>query len=118
MDRWESYLSGRRGFHPIGAAIKGFLRSAGLGSRLAHGRIYGVWERALGVRALRTRIVAARRGTLEVEVDSAALLQELEFDRRNLVLLLQAEVSQPFVERIHFRLGSFERKKEEEDPIQ
>jgi hypothetical protein len=88
-------------------------REAGLLRRLRHPQLYDVWARALRERADQTRIVAVRRGTIEVEVASAALLQDLDFQRHDLARLLQAEVREPHIERIHFRLGSFERGTDE-----
>jgi len=109
------FLNGETKMRSLGEALKGYVKRSGLASRLKHQELYRVWRQALRERADRTRITSVRSGTLEVEVDSAALVQELEFERRNLEKLLQAEVAQPFIERIYFRLGSFEQEENRED---
>ena len=96
----------------LGAAIKRYLARSGLGSQLRYQDIYRVWDRLVAPHADRTRIAGVRNGTLEVEVDSAPLMQELEFRRHEYVAALQAEVPEPFVERIHFRQGIIERPEE------
>ena len=101
-------MSGGAGYTRLSKAIRAFLKQSGLAAQLRHQKVYAVWERMLGDRAEHTRIAGLRRGVLEVEVDSAAMMQELEFERRLLERGLQAEVPKPFVERIHFRLASFD----------
>ena len=68
----------KRGPTPIGDAIQAFLRDAGIGGRQSDRRVLDAWGEALDepMRS-RTTAVAFRRNELVVEVDSAALLQEL-----------------------------------------
>ena len=96
----------------LGSVLKKYLKKSGLNSRLKHPELYTVWQKALGRSGEHTQIVGVRSGKLEVEVDSAALLQELEFQRHLLLKVLQAEVASPFVTAIQFRLGSFGAKEE------
>ena len=107
--RYERYLSGGPINEALGSILKRYLKRSGLASRIRHRKLYSIWQQALGDKAGRTRIVGVRRGELEVEVASAALRQELELQRHMYVKVLQAEVERPFVERIRFGLGNFER---------
>ena len=105
-DRLERYLSGRSRWSTLDDAVGAFMDRSGLKRRMKYTAIYGVWDRALREDAEHTRVVSVRGGSLEVMVDSAALLHKLEFQRLDLVRLLQAEVSKPYITRILFRLGA------------
>jgi len=60
-------------------ALKEFLRETGLGARLRYWEIYQAWSKALGVRlSKRARPVRFDRGTLTVELESAAHMHELK----------------------------------------
>jgi len=109
MDRGlERYLTKGSVTHQLGDALKAYLKRTGLASQIKHRGIYEVWNKVLKGRAEHTRIAGVRRGVLQVEVDSAPLLQELQFERHLLLKVLQAEVEKPFVSSIHLRLGSFD----------
>lgn len=80
MSRAPSSEESRRG-GPVGldVALRGFLRSSGLGERLRHARVYRAWNDALGPElSQRARPVQFRFGELTVEVESAAHHQELQ----------------------------------------
>ena len=63
----------------LGDAIRGFLHTSGLGSRLRAARVYQSWSDALGEK-LSKRAVPVRLhfGELTVEVESAPHLHELQ----------------------------------------
>jgi hypothetical protein len=68
----------KEGPRPIEELIRSFLREAGIGGARSGQRIYQAWTQALGARGpARARPVRFRNGELQVEVDSASLLQEL-----------------------------------------
>lgn len=68
----------RGGVSSLHDALGQFLRATGLERRLVEQRALAAWSAALGPqRAARARAVRCRNGELLVEVDSAALLQEL-----------------------------------------
>jgi predicted nucleic acid-binding Zn ribbon protein len=114
MDRGlERYFAGDKPLQRLGDALKAYMKRTGLASQLKHRGIYEVWRKALRSHADHTRVLGVRRGVLQVEVDSAPLLQELEFQRHILLKTLQAEVQEPFVSEIHFRVGSFDSSEEE-----
>jgi len=69
----------RGGVASMGEALGQFLRATGLERRMGEQRALAAWSAALGPeRAARARAVRYRSGELLVEVDSAALLQELK----------------------------------------
>ena len=108
----EAYLNKGRFVRSIGESVNELLERTGLSSRMKHREIYGVWEAlAGGARARHTRIVSVRGGgVLEIEVDSAPLMHELEFQKHGFLKAIQAQVEKPFINRIVFRLGSFEQE--------
>ena len=62
----------------LGEALTRYLRETRLDRRLSEHEVLGAWSAAIGPKlAARTRVVRFRDGELAVEVDSAALLQEL-----------------------------------------
>lgn len=108
---FEQFLSGGRSARPVSEAIQEFLNRTGLVSRMKHREIYAVWERLAGeVRAKHTRVVSMRGGVLEIEVGSAPLMHELEFEKHTFLKALQAEIRKPFIHRIIFRLGRIEQE--------
>jgi hypothetical protein len=69
----------RGGMSSVGDALGQFLRASGLERRMGEQRALAAWSTAVGPeRAKRARAVRCRDGELLVEVDSAALLQELK----------------------------------------
>ena len=69
----------RGGLHSLGDSIETYLAASGLGKQLANGPVYEAWSRVAGERMGRhARPVRFEGGTLQVEVDSAAHLHELE----------------------------------------
>jgi hypothetical protein len=69
----------KEGPRPIEELIRSFLRESGIGGGRSSGeRVYRAWKEALGSQGpARARPVRFRNGELQVEVDSASLLQEL-----------------------------------------
>ena len=69
----------RRGPVALGDALRGFLRTSGLGGRLRNARVYQAWSDALGEQAARhARPVKFHFGDLTVEVESSVHLHELQ----------------------------------------
>jgi len=109
----ERHLEGGSSWiHPLGEVLKEHFKRSGLAERMKRPELHEVWTRAAGASASRTRIVGVRMGVLEVEVASAPLMHDLEFRKRQFLKALQAEIAKPFIERIVFRLGSFERERD------
>lgn len=89
----------------LGEALQGFLKSSGLTGQMKHPRIHEVWKAIVGEEfAGHTAVSAFRRGTLEIAVDSSALLNDIQFHRAALLRDLRREVKQPFISKITFVL--------------
>ena len=89
----------------LGQALKTFLRTSGLGTLLKHSHIIKTWQQIVGPEiSTHTRLVAFRRGTVEIAVDSSALRNELEFSRQRILTQLQQEIKKPFIARVSFIL--------------
>jgi len=95
-------------------AIESFLRQSGLSRRSAQDHLGRAWVEAAGPEAaLHTRITRTiRRGVLNVEVDSSALLAELSgFRKPEILAVLRERFKREYIEDIRFKLGSFTEEK-------
>jgi predicted nucleic acid-binding Zn ribbon protein len=82
-----------------------YLAQSGLGARLQRGKVFDAWAKAVGTQGRRTRAVRFRDGELTVEVQSAALLQELRnFTGEDLRRRTNAHLGTEKVRRIDFQL--------------
>ena len=89
----------------LGEALERTLRKQGLLSCAKHVSLYDAWTSIVGAGfAGRTRIAAFKRGILEIEVDSSALMTEIQFYRKALLQDLREKVRTPFISRISFIL--------------
>jgi predicted nucleic acid-binding Zn ribbon protein len=94
---------------PIGELIQPLLKELKIVGRRVGKELHRVWLETAGPDlAHRTRLVSLRSGKLVVEVDSAALLQELQsFRAPELLARLRDLMPNPPVNEIRFRLGAF-----------
>ncbi|WP_250680619.1 DUF721 domain-containing protein [Geomonas sp. Red32] len=75
-------------------------------TRIREGRIWGIWERAVGSRiANHAQPSAFRDGTLTVTVDSAPWMQQLSFLKRELILKVNDALGYTLVKELYFRAG-------------
>lgn len=81
----------------------------GWGRRQARLHLEKAWEEAAGPDYLRhTRVLALRKGVLEVEVGNAILLQELaSFHKRKLLEKLRGALPAEKITDLKFRTGSW-----------
>ncbi|MCC6417986.1 MAG: DUF721 domain-containing protein [Gemmataceae bacterium] len=81
----------------------------GWGRRQGRLHLEQAWAEAAGVEfADHTRVCGIRRGVLEVEVDSAVLLQELaHFHKRRLLEQLRRRLAGTTVNDLRFRNGAW-----------
>ena len=64
------------------------------------------WVRAAGDRVNRvTQVGVIRRGTLEVTVSSSLMMQELTFQKQNLLSSMQEAVPEANIRKLRFRVG-------------
>jgi hypothetical protein len=105
-------MGGRGGVAPLDSALKSFLRTSGIGEHLGPWTIFRAFAEASGPGfALHARAVKFARGELQVEVDSAAHLAELQGFlgeeirmRANEILSTSDSKSAADIRRIAFRL--------------
>lgn len=96
----------KEGPRPIEELIRSFLRETGIGGKRLSERVFRAWSEALGTEMPgRTRPVRFRNGELQVEVDSAAHLQELRnFRGESLRKSTNEILGETCIRRITFKL--------------
>jgi predicted nucleic acid-binding Zn ribbon protein len=87
------------------------IAARGWGRRQGRLHLERAWAEAAGPEyAEHTRVTGIRRGVLEVEVDSAVLLQELaHFHKRRLLGELRGRLPETTVHDLRFRNGAWEK---------
>jgi predicted nucleic acid-binding Zn ribbon protein len=98
---------GRSGPEPLGEILARLFTSKGWGRQSERRRLETAWAAAAGPEvAGRTRVGSLRRGVLEVEVGSGALLHELaSFHKRSLLEGLKKQLPGTPLRDIKFRSG-------------
>jgi len=82
------------------------LRGTPAEKRLKEGRIWMVWEQAVGSRiASHASPAAFRDGTLTLNVDSAPWLQQLTYLKRELIAKVNAELGEELVKELYMKGG-------------
>jgi predicted nucleic acid-binding Zn ribbon protein len=88
---------------PVAGVLSRVLRQLGLEQELRGWRAVSEWEGLVGARvARRTRAVGFRDGTLQVEVEGSAWMQELGFLKRDLVQKINRHLGAPWIQDIRF----------------
>ena len=92
------------------AAISGllstYLRGTPVEKRLSEGRIWVVWEQAVGSRIASHAVPAAfRDGTLTLTVDSAPWMQQLTYLKQELISKVNGELREEMVKDIFMKAG-------------
>jgi hypothetical protein len=87
----------------IGPGLEGLSRKLGLSSDLLI--LESAWEREVGGMKESARIAALDNASLIVEVDSAAVMQEISLRRRELVRRLNKHLPAPGIRYITVRLS-------------
>ena len=78
--------------------------------RLKEGRIWVVWEDAVGSRiATHAQPAAFRDGTLTLHVDSAPWLQQLNFLKKELIAKVNAALGEETVKEIYLKGGKVKK---------
>lgn len=74
--------------------------------RLKEGRIWEVWDEAIGGKiAAHAQPVAFREGTLTVHVDSAPWLQQLTYLKKDLIAKVNEALEEELVKELHLKSG-------------
>ena len=89
----------------VGGVLGRVLQNLGLSREMTGWRAVEAWPRLVGPRvAARSRAVAFRDGTLQVEVDGSAWMQELAYLKRDLVQRINQELGGELVRDVLLRL--------------
>ena len=99
----------RRGPEPLGEILSRLFAARGWGRRQGRLHLERAWAEAVGAEfATHTRVAGIRRGVLEVEVDSAVLLQELaHFHKRRLLQELRTRLPDTKLNDLRLRNGAW-----------
>ena len=94
------------GPHKLGDLLGAVLAKYDAAGTTARSDLERAWSTALGPDlARRARVGALRRGTLEILVESSALIQELCYRQEELLAAVQANVQHNRVAALRFRRG-------------
>jgi predicted nucleic acid-binding Zn ribbon protein len=86
---------------PLKAAIEEFLKSYRLNDKLNEAKVLSSWEKVVGeMIARQTRRIYIKNKVLFVQVESAALRNELVYARTKIVIALNREVGATVIEEI------------------
>jgi len=98
-----------RGIEPLSEVLARLIAARGWGRRQARLHLERAWVAALGPEhELHTRVLGLRRGVLEVEVNSAVLLQELaSYHKRQLLAKLRAGLPDLTINDVRFKAGTW-----------
>jgi len=94
--------------HPaaVSGLLSAFLRGTPAEKRLDEGRIWLVWEQAVGSRiASHATPSAFRDGTLTLTVDSAPWMQQLNYLKQELIAKANQELGEEMVKDIYLKAG-------------
>jgi len=98
-----------REVHTLREAIASFMERSGLSRQTLQDQVSRTWCEIVGVEtAKHTRLSRSiRRGVLQVEVDSPALLSELSgFRKADILRQLQEQIKRKHIEDLRFKLSS------------
>src|SRR5262245_60561053 len=96
------------GPEPLSEILSRLFVARGWGRRTARRQLEDAWTAAVGpLHAVSTRVIALRRGVLEVEVKGAILLQELVHYHKRRLLERLNEAYPSAIKELRFRSGNW-----------
>jgi predicted nucleic acid-binding Zn ribbon protein len=91
----------------IADVLAQLITARGYGRIQADADFTAAWQAAAGTSLARfTRPGRLRRGQLEVTVSNSTIIQELTFEKQNILAALQAKLPDANIRDLRFRLGS------------
>jgi predicted nucleic acid-binding Zn ribbon protein len=91
----------------IGDVLAQLITARGYGRIQANADFTSAWQAAVGETIAKyTRPGQLRRGVLEVTVSNSMMVQELTFQKREVIAKLQAEFPDARIHDLRFRIGS------------
>lgn len=102
-------LTGDTGPEPLGEILARLITARGWGRRQARLHLERAWAAAVGPEnEAHTRVLGLRRDVLEVEVNSAVLLQELaSYQKRKLLAKLRTSLPNHTLTDVRFKAGTW-----------
>jgi len=98
--------------------LKGTLHGTPMEKRLKEGKIWLVWDTAVGRQiAGRARPVGFRDGTLTVAVNSSPWMQQLTFLKKGIMERLNSLLGEDLVREIYLKAGRPEQPRPEPVPV-
>jgi predicted nucleic acid-binding Zn ribbon protein len=93
----------------VSEALSTVLARSGCARVLSNQALVTHWQQCVGNRlAQHTRIASVKRGVLEVIVRNSIVLQELTFERQNILRKWSTSATQPAITDLRFRVGSID----------
>lgn len=91
----------------VGALLKQVINEQGMGDRLSRYQAWLVWDKIVGEQiARRARPLRLREGVLEVRVDNAVWMQQLQMLKPKILQKLNEKLPNARIEDIYLRRGS------------
>jgi predicted nucleic acid-binding Zn ribbon protein len=102
-----------KGPERVGEVLARLFTARGWGRRQGQLQLEQAWSETVGTAAApHTRVGSFRRGTLEIFVDNAVLLQELvHFQKRRLLEQLRRRMPGATIHDLRFRTGTWEKSR-------
>lgn len=96
----------RRGPQPIAELLSELIHRSGLAAAESAAELEAAWQRAVGETwAAQSRAGDLRRGTLWITASSNLLIQEMTFQKREILAKLNQELGDATVRDLRFRVG-------------
>jgi len=96
---------------PIGAILNRFLAESGLEDQIQTANMLQLWAKTVGpAAASHTRALTIKEGTLYVEVDNSAWLQQLTYLKKCYIEKLNEQAGSRSIRNIHFKMANQELK--------
>lgn len=102
----------------IGSLLKTVLDDQGMGDRLSRYQAWLVWDKIVGEQiARRARPLRLREGVLEVRVDNAVWMQQLQMLKPKILKKLNDKLPNAHIEDIYLRRGNHTSQAPQEAPV-
>ena len=101
----------------VGSLLKQVLNDQGMGDRLSRYQAWLVWDKIVGEQiARRARPLRLREGVLEVRVDNAVWMQQLQMLKPKILQKLNDKLPNAHIEDIYLRRGTHTQQQQTQPP--
>ena len=98
----------RRGPRKLGDVIPQLMARRGYARLLSHDEFEEAWQEASGTLSQQSRAGRLRRGVLEIVVSSSVVMQELTFQKRHLLRILNQRLPHQQIRDLRFSVGTIQ----------